>query len=154
MFTFKDVSFGATSAVMTSLAIVIGLSEALNTKMTIVTALLIIAIADNISDSFGIHMHEEAENKKHSEVNKTTMNNFLTRALITFIFIIIVLLFAVPAAIIISMIFGVLIIVVLSYYVAKQQGDKVNDAIIKHVLIAFLVMIASFLLRNFIQSLI
>ncbi len=71
---------------MTSLAVVIGLSGATN-NITIITALLIIAIADNISDSFGIHIYQESKGIAPKEVKKTTANNFIARMLITFVFI-------------------------------------------------------------------
>jgi len=59
MIKLHNFSFGATSAVVTGLAIIVGLSAVHDAKIAIVSALLIIAIADNISDSFGIHIHQE-----------------------------------------------------------------------------------------------
>jgi len=50
-----NLSFGVTSAIMTSLAIVIGFGG--TGSIAVITALLIIAVADNISDSFGMHIY-------------------------------------------------------------------------------------------------
>ena len=75
---FYNFSFGVTSAIMTSLTIIIGLSGAAS-NITIITALLIIAIADNISDSFGIHIYQESKRVNSKEVKTTTANNFIAR---------------------------------------------------------------------------
>jgi len=52
-------SFGASSAIITCLAFIIGLSHSSNPRLSIVGSLLVIAIADNISDSLGIHIFQE-----------------------------------------------------------------------------------------------
>jgi VIT1/CCC1 family predicted Fe2+/Mn2+ transporter len=150
MLKFRDFSFGATSAVMTSLAIIIGLSNTFNEKITIITALLIIAIADNISDSFGIHIHEESHCKNQKEVRRITNYNFITRLLITFVFILFVLFMPNNLAIIFSISFSILVLVSLSYSIAKSQKTNPYSAIFYHLIIAFIVIIASFLLREII----
>lgn len=66
---FHNLSFGVTSAIMTSLVLVIGLGGAEN-NMALITALLIIAIAENISDSFGIHIYQESKRIVPKEVKK------------------------------------------------------------------------------------
>ena len=115
-----DFSFGVTSAIMTSLVLIIGLAS--NTdRISLITALLIIAIADNLSDSFGIHIYQESKCITPKEVKKTTLNNFITRMLTTFVFILFVLFFPSNLAIIFSIIFGVTVLAVLSYIISKLQ---------------------------------
>jgi vacuolar iron transporter family protein len=72
----KYFSYGSTTAVITSLAIIVGFSGTVNAVINIVTALIIIAIADNISDSLGIHMHQESEESSPKEVRLVTYINF------------------------------------------------------------------------------
>ena len=131
-----DVSYGTTSAVITSLAIMIAISGTANSVVTIITALLIIAIADNISDSFGIH------------ITRTTMYNFISRVIVVAVFIAFILLFNMTIAIILSITFGLTVIAVVSYYISKMQ--KKHDmvmSILKHLLITIAVIIGSFILR-------
>ena len=52
-------SFGTTSAIVTSLAFVVGLSG--SSKAAIVVSLLVFAVADNVSDSLGLHIFQESE---------------------------------------------------------------------------------------------
>jgi hypothetical protein len=47
--------FGRTAAIITNLGLVVGLFSSLNAKVNIIGSILIIAIADNISDTLGIH---------------------------------------------------------------------------------------------------
>ena len=52
-------SFGATSSTVTSLGIIFGLITSGNPRATVIGSLLVIAIADNIADSLGIHIYRE-----------------------------------------------------------------------------------------------
>jgi hypothetical protein len=54
-------SFGATSAIITNLGIITGLDTLTHPKLSIIGALLVIALADNLSDTFGIHIYQESE---------------------------------------------------------------------------------------------
>jgi hypothetical protein len=49
-------TFGTTSAIVTSGGLIVGLHAAGATRATIVSGLLVIAVADNLSDSLSIHM--------------------------------------------------------------------------------------------------
>jgi hypothetical protein len=66
----KYFGFGATS-VLTDLAVIVGLSGTVNPAVSIVTDLTIIANADNISDSFGMHVHEESQKESVKDLVAT-----------------------------------------------------------------------------------
>jgi len=144
-----DLSFGTTSAIMTGLGIVIGLSGAAN-SMTIITSLLIIAIADNISDSFGMHIYKESQCSTKKDVKETTFGNFIARLITTAIFIFFVIVFPTNLAVIFSVIFSLFSIIWISYSISLHQGKKPYLPILKHLFIAIIVMITSFLLREII----
>ena len=148
MLNFRNFSFGSVSAVMTSLAMIIGLSNTPNAKASIVTALFIIAVADNISDSFGIHVHQESEATNAKEVQRITFTNFFARLLITAVFILFVTFLPMNLAIALSVLFGLAVIISISYFIAKKQKANPYKAIMQHLAIAALVMIASFSLRQ------
>jgi len=85
-------SFGMTSATVTDLALIVGLNQTPNAKMSIIAAILIIALADNISDSLGIHIFQESECKEQKEVWISTSTNFITRILVSLTFMLLVIL--------------------------------------------------------------
>jgi len=144
----KYFSFGATSAVITGLAVIIGLSRSANPVIGITTALVVIAIADNISDSFGIHIHQESQKESVKEVRKTTLTNFVTRVAVVSIFVLLVILLPVKAAIALSIFFGMAVISIISYLIAKERKAKPHRIVFQHLLITALVIIGSYLLRE------
>ena len=60
-FDLRGVSFGSPAAIVTSMALIVGLDAATATKAQVVGALLIIGIADNLTDSLSVHIYQEAE---------------------------------------------------------------------------------------------
>ena len=73
------VSFGVTSAVITSLALITGLDSVAHPKSSIIGSILVIALADNLSDSMGIHLYLESEHVAGKEVWLATLTNYLAR---------------------------------------------------------------------------
>lgn len=147
---FRNISFGSSSAVITSLAIIIGLSGTIDARINIITALLIIAIADNVSDSFGIQVYQESECFKSKEVRRITMNNFIARFLVTFIFVLFVLFLPLNYAIIISIVVGLFIITILSYLIAIAKKVNSCKEIFKHLALAVIVMSLGLILKHLI----
>jgi vacuolar iron transporter family protein len=150
MFKFSDYSYGASAAVITSIAVIIGLSDTAGAKVNIIAALLIIAVADNISDSFGIHIYQESLSFSSKDVVRSTTINFITRFLATAVFIVLVLLFPIYIALVSSIIFGLAVITLISYIITQNKKYKTHNMMIKHLLLAVAVIIASFLLKQFI----
>ena len=143
-------SFGATSAIITCLALIIGLSKSANPKLSIVASLLVIAIADNISDSLGIHIYQESDLKKSEVVRANTFFNFLTRFFVILIFILLVEFLPTGYAIIFSIIWGISLLIVLSYSIAKEQKVNPYKAIFEHVAVAVAVIFVSNFLSEWI----
>jgi vacuolar iron transporter family protein len=115
--------------------------------------LVLIAIADNIADSFGIHVYQESQSKSPKQVRRTTFNNFATRLIVVAVYAMIILFTSISLAVILSIIFSALIIIVLSYFIAKHQKVKPFVAIAQHTALAAIIIIASFILRGIIQGL-
>lgn len=136
-------SFGATSAIITCLAFIISLGKITNSKYTIIGSLLVIAIADNISDSLGIHIYQESDLKRTEVVRISTFFNFITRFFVVFIFILFILFLPLLYASVLSLIWGISLLIVLSYYIAKEQKVNPYKAIIEHIGIAVVVVIVS-----------
>lgn len=143
-------SFGATSAVVTSLALIIGLSG--TTKVTVILSLAVFAIADNISDSLGIHIFQESDLKKPKVVRTSTFSNFFTRLLITAVFILLVAVFPAAYSVMFSIAWGFLLLSILSYHIAKRQKADPYSAILQHLAVAIAVIAVTLLLRGWIMN--
>ena len=70
-------SFGATSSTVTSLGIITGLLQASNPKSIIIGSLLVIAVADNVADSLGIHIYREstATGQENTDIHDQQFHN-------------------------------------------------------------------------------
>lgn len=136
-------SFGSTAAIITSMGLIAGLNYGNGSKMGIISALLIFAIADNVSDSFGIHVYKESEDSTSGEIFSTTFGNFLIRLLIALSFILLVLFLPANLILWLASFWGLLLLGILSYSIAKTKKTQVLREIAIHLLIAILVIVAS-----------
>jgi len=136
-------SFGATSAIITNLALITGLRTAEYAKLSIISGMLVIALADNISDSLGIHIYQESECLKAKEVWLSTFTNFFARLLVSFSFIFLVFFLPIKLAVICAILWGLLLLTMMSYTIAKKREVNPYLAMLEHVGIAILVIIVA-----------
>src|SRR5512144_3045839 len=114
-------TFGGASAIVTSMGLVIGLQSATAPPPTIASGLLIIAVADNVSDSLSIHMYQ-AERLDTRGALRTTLANFVTRLLVAVSFVIMVMMRPVRYAGVAAVARGFLLLAGLSYVLARVRG--------------------------------
>src|SRR6202142_2604151 len=108
-------SFGATSSTVTSLGIIFGLLTSGNPKASVIGSLLVIAVADNIADSLGIHIYRESTRTQKENTRMFTISNFLTRFGITLTFVVLFAFLPIEYAAVACTIIGMSILVFLSY---------------------------------------
>jgi VIT1/CCC1 family predicted Fe2+/Mn2+ transporter len=118
--------------------------------MPIIGSLLVFAIADNISDSLGIHIFQESDLKKTGTVNSSTISNFASRFLIILSFVAVVYLLPIQLAVIVSVVWGISILMTLTYLIAIERETKILPAMVQHLAIAALVVATSLILRSWI----
>jgi hypothetical protein len=145
-------SFGATSAIITNLGIITGLDTLTHPKLSIIGALLVIALADNMSDSFGIHIYQESEHLGKKEVWLSTLTNFLTRLFVSSTFIILIIVLPIRLAAVCSVIWGLFVLTVMTYTIEKQRQISPYSAIFVHLTIAVIVVVASNFIGGFVIS--
>lgn len=149
----KGVGFGLTSGIITTLGLMVGLSSGTGSKSIVIGAILLIAIADSLSDSLGIHVSEEFELKhKKKEVWESMTSTFFTKFIITLTFIIPVLILNLNLAIIISIVWGLVLLTIFSYIIAKQKNAPPHKAILEHLVIAVIVIIITHYLGIWVSS--
>ncbi|MGE5308036.1 MAG: hypothetical protein ACM3OC_03030 [Deltaproteobacteria bacterium] len=136
-------SFGTTSAIITNLGLIVGLDKIAHPRLSMISAILVIALADNISDSLGIHIYQESECLDSREVWMSTLSNFLARLLVSLSFIVIIVALPLRVAVPVALGWGLLLLSVLSYTIAKVRGVDRRMAIIEHLSIALVVVLAS-----------
>lgn len=135
-------AFGATAAVMTSMALIAGLGSANSTRTSIVTGLLILGIADNLSDTLGIHIHEES-GSQNPRVFGLSISNYFTRLAVVCSFIVLVLLLSADVARIAAVVWGVILLSVLTYFIARAREVHPVPEIAKHLAVAAGIIVLS-----------
>jgi VIT1/CCC1 family predicted Fe2+/Mn2+ transporter len=139
--------FGASSGVITTLGLITGLNAGTHSMTAVLGGILVIAVADAMSDALGIHLAEEANpDKDHRHVWQATIATFITKFLFALSFVIPLLLLPLGPAVIASIAWGMLVIVVLSYFLARSQNESPWPSILEHLGIAILVVVLSHLI--------
>lgn len=138
--SLQNYVFGSTAAIITNTSLVVGLGSAQAGKGPILGSLLTIALADNISDSLGIHMYKEAEGSGARLSMLATVLNFLSRLVVSSSFIVIILVFSTAQAIVAAIVWGLLLLVLTSYMITRRSGQNSLLEVLKHVLVAVAVV--------------
>lgn len=147
------ISFGLTSASITTLGLMIGLNSGTHSRLVVLGGILTIAVADAFSDALGIHISEESENQHTSkEIWLSTVFTFLAKFFFALTFVIPVLIFPLSLAIVVSVIWGLLVLSLLSFYLAKIQKEKPIKVVSEHLLIAIIVIFLTNYLGGFISK--
>lgn len=149
----KGFSFGLTSGIITTLGLIVGLHSGTHSNIVIIGGILVIAIADAMSDALGVHVSEESENKHSTkEIWESTVSTFLSKFVFALIFIIPVLFLQLSTAIIVCVIWGLSLITIFSYYIAKQQNVKPYSIILEHLIIAIMVIMITHYVGDWIAT--
>ena len=139
----RRVSFGSTSAVVTSIGLVVGFATTGTSRATLVASLLIVGIADNLSDSLSIHLYQESEGLEPHEAFVSTVTNFLTRLTITATFVALAVTLKDWALIICATAWGLVVLGMLTVSLAHERNAPVGRELIRHFAIAAVVIALS-----------
>ena len=135
-------SFGLTSAVITTLGLMVGLNSGTHSRFVVIGGILTIAVADALSDAIGIHVSEEAEDRHTTrEIWESTLATFLSKFVFALTFIIPLLLFNLSVAVIVNILWGLFLLGIFSFQIAMEQKRDPWRIIVEHVIIALAVII-------------
>ena len=136
--------FGATSGVITTIGLIVGLNSGTRSITAVLGGILVIAVADAMSDALGIHLAEEADpNTDHAHVWAATIMTFVTKFVFSISFAVPLLLLPLTTAVVASVVWGLLVIVILSYFLARSQDEPPLSIVAEHLGIAILVVVLS-----------
>jgi len=145
--SFKTgLGFGVTSGIITTLGLMVGLYSGTESALAVIGGILTIAIADSCSDSLGVHVSKEFENKSTTkEIWEATLVTFLSKFIIAVMFIIPLLIFSLKIAVIISIVLGLTVLTAFSYFIATERKVAHWKVILEHLFIgAFVVFITHY----------
>lgn len=143
MFNISRISFGGTAAIVSSMAFIVGLDAMDASKKTVIGALLISALADNLTDSLSVHIYQESRTLAQHEAFAGTLTNFAARLAICLSFVLLVAAFPMPIALAAALVWGTFLLGGLSYIIARGRRVGAISEVVKHLVVAFLVIFAS-----------
>ena len=140
--------FGLTSAVITTLGMIVGLNSATHSRLAVIGGIIMIAIADSLSDGLGMHISEEFSRRKNKEKEIWRVMGFtiLFKFIFAANFVIPFLILDLYNAIIISLVWGGLLISVFSFYLGRENKVNPLKVIAEHLIIASLVIVITYYL--------
>jgi len=149
------ISFGTTSAIITTLGLMVGLHSGTHSFIAVVGGVLTIAIADAFSDALGIHISEESENVHTTkEIWEAAFYTFLSKFLVALTFIVPLLVFELNSAVLINIIWGLLLLSALSFRIGKE--NKKFGVVVEHLIVAIIVIsvahVVGDLIYNFFEA--
>jgi VIT1/CCC1 family predicted Fe2+/Mn2+ transporter len=146
------ISFGGTAAIVTSMALIVGLDAAHATEKTMISALLIAALADNLTDSLSVHIYQESERLSQREAFIGTLSNFATRLALCLSFAALIVLLAPALALGAALAWGTFLLAALSWVLARERGASPLSEVAKHLIVAALVLFVSRLIGAWINA--
>ena len=136
--------FGATSGVITTLGLIAGLNAGTRSLTAVLGGILVIAVADAMSDALGIHLAEESDPQTSTQhVWVATISTFLTKFIFAISFAVPLLWLPLDQAVLASIAWGMFVIIALSYFLARSQKASPILIIGEHLAIAILVVVVS-----------
>lgn len=145
-------SYGATSGVITSLGLLVGLCITTNSKGVIFAGLLTIAFADALSDGLGIHISQKSTNQSKKEINIETFAAIFTKMILGLSFMVPLIFLPIITTVVIDFVWGLAVIIFLSYKIEKHSKRKTISVIVGNVLLTLFVIAGSLAISMIINS--
>lgn len=149
----RGFSFGLTSGVITTLGMIVGLSASTHSFLAVIGGIVVIALADSLSDAFGMHMSEEfSDSKNQKHIWESTWATFLFKFIFALTFIIPFLVLKLETAILVSIVYGLFLIGAFSYYIGNYNRVSKRKIILEHLGIAVFVIIVTHLVGSLVRA--
>jgi len=150
----KGLGFGVTSAIITTLGLIVGIHSGTDLRGAVIGAILVIAFADSLADSLGIYFSERSQqNSKKSEPFIAMLTAFGGKFIFALTFIIPILVFSsLHTAIITDLLYGLILLTIFSYFSAKSKKENAFSTIVFYVLLASVVITASHFIGAWVSS--
>jgi hypothetical protein len=139
----RKLSFGSTAAIVTSMGLIVGIDATKGSMGALLSSILIAGLADNLTDSLGVHIYQESERLPERAALRTTVTNFIARLCLSLTFVAILVAFPRWTAVRLSVIWGFFWLSALSYLLARARAVSAWSETWKHGVVAVVVILMS-----------
>jgi len=145
--------FGATSGVITTLGLMVGLQSGTGSLAAVFGGVIVIAISDAMSDAMGIHLAQESDPEStKAHIWAATVSTFVSKFVVAISFALPLLWLPLDQAVLIAVAWGMTIVTAMSYVLARLQQASVWRAVGEHVAIALAVVVLSHYVGVWVRS--
>jgi len=139
------VFFGATSGVITTIGLIAGLNAGTKSLVAVLGGILVVAVADAMSDAMGIHLAQESDPESTGDhIWAATFWTFITKLVVALTFALPLIWLPLQLAVAVAVGWGFIVIVALSAYLARIQQTRVLFVVTEHLAIAIVVVAVSY----------
>jgi vacuolar iron transporter family protein len=143
MARLTTLSYGGTAAIVTGMGLVVAFDAGTTSRATLISGLLVIAIADNLADSLAIHVYQESENLDSRRAFRSTLANYVTRLVVAGSFVTLALVMPARSLVPVVLAWGMALLCTLTYFVARARGVAPGLEVLKHLAVAIVVIVVS-----------
>ncbi|MFH1391967.1 MAG: hypothetical protein ABIH20_06660 [Candidatus Diapherotrites archaeon] len=131
----------------------VGLTATTQSQAVVIGGIITIAIADALSDAFGVHISEESNpDNSDEQVWSSTISTFVFKLFFASTFIVPVLVFELKEAVLVSIIWGLFLLSAISVKIAKEQDEPIWKIVGEHIMIALVVIFLANFVGEFVVS--
>ena len=142
--TRTGIFFGATSGVITTIGLMVGLQAGTQSLTAVFGGVVVIAVADSMSDALGIHLAQEADPEStRAHIWAATLWAFVSKFLVAISFALPLILLPLNQAVLVGVVWGLMIVALMSYFLARMQQTSAWRVVGEHVSIALVVIALS-----------
>ena len=141
--------FGLASGIITTLGLIVGLNAGTSSLKVVIAGILTIAVADALSDSFGIHISEEADGESKKHIWKATFYTGFFKFIVAISFLVPLIFFELNSAIYVMIGWGVLLLGSFSYFIAKWNKSNPITTTGEHLFVAGVVLVLAYYAGHF-----
>jgi VIT1/CCC1 family predicted Fe2+/Mn2+ transporter len=143
MTRLTTLSYGGTAAIVTGMGLVVAFDAGTTSRATLISGLLVVAIADNLADSLAIHVYQESEKLDSRKAFRSTVANYVTRLVVAGSFVILALVLPARSLVPVVVAWGMALLCTLTYFVARARGAPPWLEVVKHLTVALVVIVVS-----------
>jgi vacuolar iron transporter family protein len=149
---FTGLGFGATSGIMATLGLIVGMETLTGSLTTTLAAIYIITFSDGLADSLGIHLSQETNKKiTDKEVWKSTLYTLFFKVFIALSFTIPLILNPSSVGVILCIVWGYFLLGALSYIIAKRKEKNSIPIVLEHWGIMTFVLIVTYFISMYVR---
>jgi|GEM_PF-651446 len=141
-----ELSFGITSGVLTTLGIIIGINTATESIVGVLGGIVSIAVADSLSDAFGLYSVKSSEKGTSSRAAvKAALNTLAGKVFFTMSFLVPFILFSLQTAVLAAVIWGAILLTIVGIHIAIVKQKNILLSVSRNLLLAGIVIALSFI---------